>query len=552
VPETAVADSAIPLLGDRWQRRDRVPLDRDGPLDLLFEPPPADLAERPIFEWFDARARRDPGATALIDRAVRLSYDQVRRRTLNLARHIAATVPRKSAVGIWLRADAQLPLAILACLAAGRTALVLNHRNPPARIASIIEDAKPAAIIHADSGPYRDCIRDGIQSIAIESAMRSGDAPVLDPRTAGGPDDPAVVLYTSGSTGQPKGIVLSQRAILCRIGQVVAAWHMHPRDRFLSLSTPPTIPGLTGCFVALLAGCAQILGDPLEDGMGRMLAMAQRERVTILVGLPSLLGGFAEIGNATALLDGLRIVRTTGDALLRDDLRVWRTLLPPHCHVMTTFGSTEMFTFAQWFVPRSFDADEARLPVGYPLPDHEFKVVDERGRAVTAGEAGELVLRSRNIALGEWVEGRWVAGRLIRDLDDPSKRILFTGDVVRQRPDGLIAFVGRRDAQVKVRGQRVELTEIESALRAMAEVEDAAVAAARDGEDVVLHGFVVTAAAAEEHEALSATLRTSLGDVLPDYMVPSTLNFVERLPRLASGKIDRRALLESEGRSIGS
>jgi acyl-coenzyme A synthetase/AMP-(fatty) acid ligase len=280
--------------------------------------------------------------------------------------------------------------------------------------------------------------------------------------------------------------------------------------------------------------------------------MAQRERVTILVGLPSLLGGFAEIGNATALLDGLRIVRTTGDALLRDDLRVWRTLLPPHCHVMTTFGSTEMFTFAQWFVPRSFDADEARLPVGYPLPDHEFKVVDERGRAVTAGEAGELVLRSRNIALGEWVEGRWVAGRLIRDLDDPSKRILFTGDVVRQRPDGLIAFVGRRDAQVKVRGQRVELTEIESALRAMAEVEDAAVAAARDGEDVVLHGFVVTAAAAEEHEALSATLRTSLGDVLPDYMVPSTLNFVERLPRLASGKIDRRALLESEGRSIGS
>jgi len=325
---------------------------------------------------------------------------------------------------------------------------------------------------------------------------------------------------------------------------------MHPGDRFLSLSTPPTIPGLTCCFTALLAGTAQILGNLLEDGMGRVLALAQRERATILVGLPSLLGGFAEIGNATTLLKGLRIVRTTGDALLRDDLRVWRTLLPPHCHVMTTFGSTEMFTFSQWFVPPSFDEDEARLPVGYPLPDHEFKVVDESGRAVAAGEVGELVLRSRNIALGEWIGGRWVPGRLIGDPDDPSRRILFTGDLVRQRHDGLIAFIGRRDAQVKVRGQRIELAEIESALCATAAVEDAAVAAAHDGEDVVLHAFVVTGdTSPEEHTTLLATWRTNLAKVLPDYMVPSTLTLVERLPRLASGKIDRRALLEGEGRS---
>jgi len=129
VPETAVVDSAIPPPGDAWQRPASVPLDRDGPLDIPFEPPPPILPERPIFEWFDAWARRDPAATALIDRAVRLSYNQLRRRALNLAHQITAIVPRDRAVGIWLRADAQLPLAILACPAAGRTALVLNHRN---------------------------------------------------------------------------------------------------------------------------------------------------------------------------------------------------------------------------------------------------------------------------------------------------------------------------------------------------------------------------------------------------------------------------------------
>jgi acyl-coenzyme A synthetase/AMP-(fatty) acid ligase len=298
----------------------------------------------------------------------------------------------------------------------------------------------------------------------------------------------------------------------------------------------------------------QILGDMLEDGAGRILALGEREGITILVGLSSLLGGFVEVGGETKQLRRLRVVRATSDALFHDDVQQWRSLLPPDCHVMTAFGSTEMITFAQWFVPPFFEQKERKLPVGYPLPDHEFKIVDEDGQAVTPGDVGELVVRSRNIALGEWVGGRWAAGRLLKDPDDPSKRILFTGDLVRQRPDGLIAFVGRGDDQVKVRGQRVELAEIESALRAMPEVEDAAVAAARDGEDVVLHAFVIVAddAAPEERNTFPATWRTKLAKVLPAYMVPSTLTLVEELPRLASGKFDRRALLEGAGRLTGN
>jgi acyl-coenzyme A synthetase/AMP-(fatty) acid ligase len=535
---------------NRWQRPAEVPLDRNGPTDVPFEFLPADFTERPLFEWFEARARRDPAATALVDRTDRLSYEAVRRRSLALAQHIQVTVPPGGAVAIWLRANAQLPLAILACLAAGRTALVLNHRNPAGRIASIIEAAKPAAVIQADHGSCRASITDGIRSSAIECSTRSAEPARWDPRAAVGPDDPAVVLYTSGSTGQPKGIVLPQRSILCRIRQVVTAWHMHSADRFLSLNTPPTIPGLTGCFASLLTGAVQVLGDILEDGAGHILALAEREGTTILVGLSSLLGGFVEVGGETKQLRRLRVVRATSDALFHDDVQQMRTLLPPDCHVMTALGSTEMITFAQWFVPPVFEQEERKLPVGYPLPDHEFKIVGEDGQAVTPGDVGELVVRSRNIALGEWVGGRWAAGRLLKDPNDPSKRILFTGDLVRQRPDGLIVFVGRGDDQVKVRGQRVELAEIESALRAMPEVEDAAVAAAPDGDDVVLRAFVVSGDTPPgERQTLLRTWRTSLAKVLPDYMLPSTLTFVERLPRLASGKIDRRALLAGEGRS---
>jgi acyl-coenzyme A synthetase/AMP-(fatty) acid ligase len=541
----------IPLeLRRAWQRAD-VPLDLNGPVGVAYEPPPADFAEHPIYAWFEQRVRRDPAAIALVSRTQRLTYGEVHARSLDLAWRVADSVPRGQAVALWLPSDALLPVAVLACLAAGRTALVLNHRNPAARIASIIQDAAPAAVVHPDTGGYRAAIPEGIGSIPLADRPPADTPARWRADLAVEPDEPAVVLYTSGSTGVPKGIVLPQRAILTRIRQVVTAWHMHRADSFLSLSTPPTIPGLTGCLAALLSGCPQIAGDLLDDGMGGILGLARRERVTILVGLPTMLGGFAEVGGSSGPLADLRIVRTTGDALLRDALQAWRRLLPPGCHVMTTFGSTEMLTLAQWFVPAGFQPDEARLPVGYPLPDHEFAVVDEEHRPVAAGEAGELVLRSRAIAMGEWRAGAWVPGRFIGDPDDASRRILFTGDLIRQRADGMIGFVGRRDTQVKVRGQRIEPAEIEGALRAQPGVAAAAVAAERNGDDVLLHAFVVAEGMPSRPDEFIARLRAGLTQTLPHYMVPSTLALVQRLPHLASGKVDRRALLEAAGRRPG-
>jgi acyl-coenzyme A synthetase/AMP-(fatty) acid ligase len=516
-----------------WRRQADVPLDRNGPVAVAYEVPPADFLKRPIYAWFEQQTRRDPAATALVDPSTRLSYAETHVRALDLARRIATCVPPGGAVAIWLPSNVLLPVAILGCLAAGRTALVLNHRNPASRIAALVADAAPSAIVHPDAPGYRDVVPSGVRGIAWDGAAPSHDPPAWGADAAVGPDEPAIVLYTSGSTGLPKGIVLTQRGILCRIRQVIAAWHMNRADRFLSLSTPPTIPGLTGCLASLLVGCTQLTGDLLDDGIKPIVAMARREGATIMVGLPALLGGMAELSGDHGALANLRIARTTGDALMSDALQEWWKLLPPSCHIMTTFGSTEMYTFAQWFVPREFEADEMRLPVGYPLPDHEFQVVDEAWQPVAVGEVGELVLRSRHIALGEWQQGHCVPGRFIRD---GSQRILLTGDLIRERPDGMVSFVGRRDAQVKVRGQRVEPAEIERQLLACPGVNDAAVVAETKDDDTVLRGFVVSRRDA-------AALLAALASALPAYMVPASLTIVASLPRLPSGKVDRQALL---------
>ena len=514
-------------------------LDRDGPIAVPYAAPPPDFTERSIHALFEAMVARAPDAIALCDRASRLTFAEVHAQVIALARRIADCVPRSAAVGILLPTSVQVPIAMLASLVAGRTCLAFDVHQPTERIAGMVRDAAIATLIIDAARDDAAAVPDAIRRIAIGEAGQSTRSAMW----CLGADDPAIVVYTSGSTGRPKGVVQSQRAILCRARQVIDAWHMHRDDGLLSLSIPTTIAGLTCCIAALLSGSRQVIVDLLDDSMLRVLTMLRRERVTIMIGFPDLLRGIVGLSNAGGMLAGLRIVRTAGGALLRSDVEAWRAVLPPGCHLMTTFGSTEMMTFAQRFVPPQPE-DTVRLPAGYPLVDHEFMVVDTDGQPVPLGDIGELVVRSRHIAVGEWQEGRCVPGRFLPVADDATLRVLFTGDLIRQRADGLIEFIGRRDTQLKLRGQRVELAEIEAALRSHSAVSDAAVVAEPDGEDVILRAFIVATTPDDARDAaFIGAIRERLAQMLPAFMVPARIESVAALPRLASGKLDRRALL---------
>lgn len=527
-----------------WTAPADFPLDHRGPVGVAFDALPADFTERSIWALFEAVAAREADALAVADGKAGLGYGQVQRAAQRLAGRIVAEVPAGSAVAILLPNTPSSMIALLACLGAGRCCLVLNADHPIERNATILRESGAHAVIVAEGySPQPSPVPAHIRRIVVPNVLEDSAELPRSPLNPLGPDEPAIVLYTSGSTGRPKGIVLSQATILDRVRKRIVSMHLHRGDRVLSLGALGTTAGLIASLAALLAGGRHFILSVSAAGVANLLSLIRDERITILQGVPALFRLILEAEGAREALAALRVVRTSGERLLRKDLETWRAILPANCDFGVAYGQTEI-SVSSWSVPREYAGKEAIVPAGYLAPGLEFAIVDEDGRPVPHGEVGELFIRSRYVALGEWANGQCVPGRARPDPVDARARILSTGDLVRLGSDSLLRIVSRCDRQLKVNGQRVEPAEIEDALRNVPGVLDAAIAVRRSGGDATLLAFVVLQDSS--HSLLLNEVREGLRRVLPSYMQPARLLQVERLPLLPGGKIDERALLALE------
>jgi amino acid adenylation domain-containing protein len=512
-----------------------VALDRDGPAEVPFEHFEDGWVERPIVERFEWIAARYANDLAIDDGRRRFTYAALRREVRCLARRIDAAVAPGRPVGVLLASGALYPLAALAALAAGRPYVPIDSRYPAARNAQVMRDAGLAAVIVDDAAPT---LGDGLTPIEITAALAEEDEPA--PLVAAA-DGSAVILYTSGSTGQPKGICNEQRAILHRVAQLTNAAHLQANDRIILLSSPGTIAGVRDTLAALLNGASLFIADPHELGVRGVLEMLQQHGVTICYAVPVLLRRLLALPASAQAFAHLRVLRLGGDIALAGDLALCRAVLPPQCHIMVGFGLTEVPTVFHWFVPPSWQADGFRLPVGHAAPGVDFAVLAADGTPVAAGESGELIVRSRYLALGHWRDGCVDPGPLHVDPTDPSCRIMRIGDLVRQREDGLWELIGRTDRQLKIRGLRVDLGDVEAALRASPAVLDAAVIARKSaGEVVALIAYVVLRPG--ESAAFAETLRGLVAARVPQHMRPAAIRCLDAIPQLPGFKPDVAAL----------
>jgi acyl-coenzyme A synthetase/AMP-(fatty) acid ligase len=260
----------------------------------------------------------------------------------------------------------------------------------------------------------------------------------------------------------------------------------------------------------------------------------KEKRITLFRFVPSVVRSMMQLPGAKQAFAHLRVLSLIGEPMSRDDVALFRSVLPPGCQINFSLGSTEAGGLTRWFV-REEMITGLRAPIGFVAPGRRIAIVNEAGNSVASGETGELIISDAFVALGDWRNNKVDAGRFPTD-PDTGWRLYSSGDLVRERADGLIEFVGRRDRMVKIRGLRVELGEVETAIRAAPGVADAVVVAKDRGDDhTTLAAFVVPMLGAT---VSNADLRAYVSTYASPQAVPTEFAIVPSIPRLSNGKPD--------------
>jgi acyl-coenzyme A synthetase/AMP-(fatty) acid ligase/thioesterase domain-containing protein/acyl carrier protein len=509
------------------------PLDRNGPVEIPFEPFESPWITIPICERFDQIAARHFDKVAVDDGDSSLTFGEIQRASLVLACNIEAHVPSGRPIGILLKRSVFFLIAALACLRVGRPIIPIDHDHPKERNALIGREANLAAVIFDGDGVDAKDLFEGLPWLDV-----IGTLGVLPDRMlkAAPADGVAFILYTSGSSGQPKGICNNQSAILQRVAQFTNACHLNAEDRFLLMSSTGSIAGIRDIFSAALNGATLVIAEPNKVGLDGILRAMDRGRITICYALPALLRSLLTLRGAQSAFRDVRILRLGGDIVRKSDIALCRSTVSPMCHILIGYGSTEAPTLFQWFIPRDWSGDGSPVPCGRLMPDTSVALVNDMGMSVATGEVGELIVRSQYLALGLWQHGR-----LDRGIFEGEHALSFlrTGDLLRLRHDGLAELVGRTGRMVKILGQRVDPAEIEAVLRSNKEVEEAVVIVRKNGISASSLDAFVTCLSDPPR---ISDLRTMMSQRLPVHMRPSRILFIEAIPLLAGFKPDIVAL----------
>ncbi|HEY6322318.1 MAG TPA: non-ribosomal peptide synthetase, partial [Thermoanaerobaculia bacterium] len=508
------------------------------------------MAVESVQQIFCRVADQWPSRTAISAGVRQASYAELDRLSDDRAGFLAgAGAARGTMAALLIDDPVEMVIALLACLKAGCVFVPIDPRLPPARIEAMLAVARPAWLLAESSLlPLLERLAPaalaGVAVARVDGAEAGGhhaERRVLCPAD---PDQMCYVYFTSGSTGQPKGIAGRLKAIDHFVRWEIDTFVVTPETRVSHLTSPAFDASLRDVFVPLCAGgtiCVPASRETILD-TPRLLRWLEEERVQVLHCVPSLFRALLNAGRAPLGLPDLRHVLLAGEPLLPADVGRWLDLYGERTRLVNLYGPTETTMTKFAYLVQPGDRGRRRIPIGTPIRGARALVVDGRGAVCVPGQAGEIWIRTPFRTLGYLGQPELTREVFIPNPfgDGAADDVVYkTGDLGRVLDDGNFEFLGRMDQQVKIRGVRVELAEIESHLRAHAAVEDVAVID-RDGQDggnKVLCAYVVT-----REPVPAELLQQHLAARLPEQAVPSLFVELAELPRTVTGKVDRRAL----------
>jgi amino acid adenylation domain-containing protein len=502
--------------------------------------------ETSIPKRFEEIVRTRPDRLAIKTPMEALTYDELNR-AANRVAHMLIDHENGGAqpVALLFENGVQIIIAMLGVLKAGHFFVLLDPSFPKEKIATVL--AKSQARLVLSDARNLQMAREiaGVGSNVVDFGSVRDGAISANCELSLTPQTLSYIVYTSGSTGEPKGVIWSHQTLLHHVMVLTNIYHICIDDR-LGLMTSMSGAALSTIAQALLNGATLYPYDVQRSGISELGDWLRREQISIWFMPSPLFRNMAATVGTHNHFSNVRILRLRSDRVHKSDIELCKNILPPSCIIVTGLATTETGTIRINLLDQETINFDNEVPVGFAVEDKEIFLMDDDDKEVGFNEVGEIVVRSKYLSPGYWHNPELTNTKFKCESEDPDKRIYYTGDLGLMRPDGCLIHKGRKDFRIKIRGYGVDLVEVEKAMLSHPGIREAVVVSPKiDSGETRLVSYYTSDS---EPGPTISTIRAHLKEKLADYMVPSVFVKLEGMPLTANGKIDRRALPEPDSK----
>lgn len=494
-------------------------------------------------------AARHANRIAVSTAATQWTYQELDQRSNAVACRILEHADGASEpIALLMEHGALLIASILGALKAGRLYLALDPVNPAARLATMLGDARTRLLLtdKPNSPLAYSLAQDLMKVMEIDDRATACAASPISGEVF--PESGAWLIYTSGSTSAPKGVWQNHRGVVHHTDVYGDLIRLKPEDRLSLLASCSFAASAIALFAALLNGATLCPFHVRSQGVERLAEWLHQQQISVYHSVPTIFRHLMKSLGANRRPESVRLVRISGEPALRSDIEAYREHCPADCLLMHSLSATETGPITSMMIDKQTPLTGWRVPAGHVVSGAKVLLVDENSQVVDSGKEGRIAVCSAYLAQGYWRQPDLTAETFRTNIHDPQTRVFITGDLGRFLPEGSLEHLGRTDRVVKIRGQRVDLEEVEAALQATGIFEEAAATAPEDASGE--HQLVAYIVPRDRRQVTSQDCRRSLRQSLPEHMVPNDFVPLACLPQTLGGKVDRLALPRLRGHAI--